>query len=328
MSVKLKLNNFLINGCFEYWQRGTSFPAIASGAYSSDRWRHDKNGTMVSTISRSTDVPAQAFGQYSLLMTVTTAQASLGASSFCDIRQAIEGNVLRTFKDKKIALSFWVKSSKTGNFYMSARNRLATRSYVAGYAINQANVWERKIIRLSHSSVGSWDYNQDQGMTLRWALGYGSDFFTTTTDEWVSANVVCRSDQANLFDLNGATFQLADVCLIEDNEGQTRDPEFQLAGRDLFEELQLCQRYYEAQLAVDLYQLTHYGNETTGGFSNERSLTIWYKVTKRAQPSVVASGNGNTSANAINTQNFRAISTNIANTTYASVTSWTADAEL
>ena len=102
MTVKLQLQNKLINGCFEYWQRNTSFASVADLVYTADRWRYAKVGTMVHTISRSTDVPVSAFGAYSLLTDVTTAQAVIGTGDASLIFQRIEGNVLRSFKNKKM----------------------------------------------------------------------------------------------------------------------------------------------------------------------------------------------------------------------------------
>ena len=82
------------------------------------------------------------------------------------------------------------------------------------------------------------------GMFVSFALASGSNF-NNTKDSWLVGNYVSTSSQVNGVDSTSNTFQLADVCLVEDNDGQTRVPDFMLAGRDVFEELLLCQRYYE-----------------------------------------------------------------------------------
>ena len=248
---ELHSSNFIINGSFDYWQRGTSFTAIAANTYCADRWQYTKGGTMVQTISRSTDVPAGAFGSFSLLATTTTAQTSIAAGDFCDIRQSIEGNVLRTFKGKKIALSFWVKSNKTGTTAVSCRNNAATRSIAVPYTINAANTWEKKIVRLSHDSTGVWEYGTGAGLVVRWSQVFGSTFQTSTLNQWQDGNFAQPAGSINFVDTIGNTFQLADVCLVEDNETQTRNPDFVLAGRDLAEELQLCQRYYSKSYSLN-----------------------------------------------------------------------------
>jgi hypothetical protein len=244
MSVKLDLKNALINGSLEYWQRNTSFAAIASGTYTADRWLYLKAGTMVHTVSRSSDVPSSAFGIYSALIDCTTAQTSLGSTDQTHFIQRIEGNMFRPLKGKKIVLSFWVKATKTGTYCVAFRNGSLTRSLVKEYSVSATNTWEKKIIRFEHDPSGSWSYDNSSGLAVIFTLASGSSFITSA-NTWQSGNFIATSNQVNACDNVANNFQLTDVCLQEDNEGQTREPDFQLAGRDIFEELQLCQRYYQ-----------------------------------------------------------------------------------
>lgn len=244
MSVKLKLNQALINGDFSYFQRGVSFAAITDLAYTADRWQYTKNGTMVHTISRSSDVPSSAFGIYSLLATPTTAQASILAGNYIAIQQKIEGNMLRAFKGKKLILSFYVKAYKTGTYCVSFRNGDNTKSLIKEYTINASNTWEQKTIRITHDASGTWLYDTGVGMNVSFVIAAGSTF-QGSKDAWLSGNYMATSNQANGVDNILDTFQITDVCLVEDNDGQTRTPDFTLAARDVFGELLLCQRYYE-----------------------------------------------------------------------------------
>ena len=68
-----------------------------------------------------------------------------------------------------------------------------------------------------------------------------------TANSWqtTAANAFKTINQVNGMDNVANVFKIADVVMVEDNEGQTREPDFMYAGRDIFEELQLCQRYYE-----------------------------------------------------------------------------------
>jgi hypothetical protein len=249
MSVKLDLKNALINGDFSYFQRNTSFAAIADSTYTADRWMYRKTGTMVHTVSRSSDVPSSAFGIYSLLSDCTTAQVSIGANDYTLISQRIEGNILRSFKNKKVVLSFWVKSTKTGTFCISIRNATDTRSLIKEYTISASNTWEKKIVRFQHDSFGTWDYANGIGLKLGFVLACGSNL-RASANSWQSGNFIATSNQVNACDNIVNNFWLTDACLQEDNEGQTREPEFRLAGRDIFEELQLCQRYYEVGMVA------------------------------------------------------------------------------
>ncbi len=276
MSVKLNLKNALINGDFSYWQRNTTFATIADNAYTADRWVYRKTGTMVHTVSRSSDVPSSAFGIYSLLSDCTTAQASIGANDYTLISQRIEGSILRSFKNKKVVLSFWVKSTKTGTFCISIRNATDTRSLIKEYTVSASNTWEKKIVRFRHDSFGTWDYTNGIGLKLGFVLACGSNL-TSTKDSWQNGNFLATANQATTCDNIANNFQLADICLQEDNEGQTRTPDFQLAGRDIFEELQLCQRYYEITGTISLTF------NSPGAFSSA-SQGYPFKTSKRFNP--------------------------------------------
>ena len=287
MSVKLQLQNKIMNGAFDFWQRNTSFAAIANNAYHTDRFHYIKTGAMVHTIARSTDIPAGSSSVYSLLATPTTIDASIAAGDYVGILQHIEGNVLRSFKSKKMVMTFWVKAFKAGTYCISLRNGTATRSIVLEYTINASNTWEKKTVRFTHDASGTWAYDAAIGLTVVFVQASGSTF-NTTAGTWQTGQYLATSNQVNGVDSLSNTFQLADICLVEDNEGQTRDPDFVYAGRDYFEELQLCQRYYEK--SYDLNEAPGTINGTNGccfGVAGtnllhaKRVVAVQYKVRKR-----------------------------------------------
>lgn len=248
MSVKLDLKNKIINGDFSYFQRGVSFPAIANNQYHADRFHYIKTGAMVQTVARSTDVPTSSNSTYSLLSTVTTIDASIAAGDYTGHVQHIEGNVLRSFKSKKMVMTFWVKAFKAGTYCISLRNGTATRSLVLEYTVNASNTWEKKTVRFTHDASGTWAYDTAIGMTVVFVQAAGSTF-NTTANTWQNGQFFATANQVNGVDSLSNSFQLTDICMVEDNEGQTRVPDFMYAGRDVFEELQLCQRYYWVQSA-------------------------------------------------------------------------------
>lgn len=250
--TKLNLNNKLINGSFDYWQRGTSFNSAAgtNATYTADRFKVNKIGTFTGTTSRSTDIPSGSVSTYSLLYTVGTAQVSLGAGDFNLIQQPIEGNILRSVKSKKIVLRFWVKSSIAGTFNVSMVNGIANRSYVQRFTINAVNTWELKTMRFTHDASGTWSYDNSLGSYLQICLGSGSTYIGV--EGWQNGNILTTAASTNLMATAGATFQLSDICLVEDNEGQTRTPDFCYAGRDIIEEFQLCERYFETSARICL----------------------------------------------------------------------------
>jgi hypothetical protein len=286
MSVKLDLKNKLINGGFDFWQRNTSFAAIANNTYHTDRFHYIKTGAMIQTIARSTDVPSTSNSIYSLLSTVTTIDATIAAGDYTGILQHIEGNVLRSFKSKKMVMTFWVKAFKTGTYCISIRNGTATRSLVLEYTVNASNTWEKKTVRFTHDASGTWAYDTAIGMTVVFIQASGSTF-NTTANTWQNGQYFATANQVNGVDSVSNTFQLSDICLVEDNEGQTRVPNFMYAGRDYFEELQLCQRYYEKSYDLGIIPGTI---STDGAFTALASASgavddnVTFKIIKRIAP--------------------------------------------
>ena len=105
------LKNYLINGNFDLWQRGTSF--TVSGVYTADRWTQNHN-TAGATYSRQaftlgqTDVPGEP--RYFMRVDVTSAAASTSSV----LRHRIEG--VRTLAGQTATLSFWAKCDTTKTF--------------------------------------------------------------------------------------------------------------------------------------------------------------------------------------------------------------------
>jgi hypothetical protein len=300
MSVKLKLNQALINGSMEYWQRNTSFAAAANATYTADRWQYIKNtsnANLVHTISRSVDVPSSAFGVYSLLATPTAFQSSpLNAADYVAIQQKIEGNILRSFKGKKLVLSFWVKAYKAGTYCVAFRNAdttstpSSTRSLVKEYTINASNTWEQKTIRITHDTSGTWAYDTGVGMTVSFTIAAGSTY-QGSKDAWLNGSYLATSSQVNGVDSTSDLFYLSDVCLVEDNDGQTRTPDFTLAARDVFGELLLCQRYYEKSYNIDVNPGTITGVGRLAFHSTAAGTwypTVFFKSIKRINPTMIS----------------------------------------
>lgn len=234
--------NAIINGAFDIWQRGTSFAAIATGAYSADRWKYFVNGAAVHTVSRSTDVPTVAeagvLANYSLLVDCTTADASMAAGDFAYIAQVIEGFNWRKFAQRTITLSFWVKATKTGTYCVSLRNSGLDRSYVAEYTVSTTATWEKKTVTFTASpSAGTWDYTTGIGAYLSFALAAGSTYHTTA-GAWQTGGYLATSSQVVATDDTANDFRLA---LVQLEVGSVATA-FEIV--DIGTELARCRRYW------------------------------------------------------------------------------------
>ena len=200
--------NLLINGGMNVWQRSTARSSrTTSGYWTADRYEMSITTLGTWTQSRSTDVPsAQGFG-YSLKMDCTTADASPAAGDYLLLQQKIEGQNLQhllkgTSSAKKLTISFWVKSSKTGTYICEIDDNDNTRNINKSYTINSADTWEKKTITYDGDTSGVLDNDNDHSLRVMFWLGGGSDFTSGTLQtSWGSTVNANRAvGQVNLAD--------------------------------------------------------------------------------------------------------------------------------
>jgi hypothetical protein len=237
--------NAVMNGAFEVWQRGTSFPAIAINAFSADRWQWALfNSTAVHTLSRSTDVPtvAQAgvLAPYSLLVDCTTADAAVAAADIVVVSHKIEGYVWRRFAQRELTISFWVKATKTGVHCVCLNNSGTDRAITLEYTINVTNTWEKKTINIPASpSAGTWDYTTGIGVQLLFVLMAGSNYQGSAGSWQASSTIRATTNQVNACDSTSNDFRLALVQLEPGNVATAfEDVPYEV-------ELMRSMRYYE-----------------------------------------------------------------------------------
>jgi hypothetical protein len=291
--------NFIINGNFDFWQRGTSFAAVTNNQYVADRFSHRRSGmTAVYTLSRDTDVPtlAQSGVQstYSLKLACTTAQASLSAGDWWAIQHRIEGYDYALLKNRQVTLSFWVKAFKTGTYCIAFHNSASDRSYISEYTINASNTWEQKNITVTvNPSGGTDDFANGIGLRVIWTLAAHSGF-QTAPGSWSASGYMSSSNQVNGVDSTSNNFWLALVSL---NVGSSA-PTFTRAGGCIGKELALCQRYYEQSYdigtvpaAVTATGCVDYTSRAADGLDR---ITIPFRATKRTAPTLTVYSAGGT----------------------------------
>jgi hypothetical protein len=280
--------NRIINGAMTVWQRGTT--VTGSTGYSSvDRW--DINGsTSTLNVAQSTDVPAGF--SYSTRITVGTASSAAGAYSYA--LYAIEGYNIADFNwgiasAVPVTLSFWVKSSVTGTFGISFRNTGTARYYTTTYTINAANTWEYKTVTIAGDTAGTWLITNGIGLQLIWDLGVGSTYSSASNNAWstVGSNYFGVPSTTKLASTAAATFYITGVQL---ERGSTASSfEYRSYGT----ELALCQRYYEV-INSDSNQQTFWADINAGN-GVTANANLFYRVTKRATPTVAQYGTFNLS---------------------------------
>ena len=239
--------NLVHNGAMQVDQRhnNASFTVVNGNditGYVADRFRFNDTSGAAFTGQTVSDAPVGF--EYSSKVTVTTADASLGSTEFHRIIQGIEGKDIGhlnwgSANAKTLTLSFYVKSSVAGQYYVSVFNSAANRTLLKGYTISSANTWEKKTITIIGDQSGSWLTTNAVGIHLMWSLGTGSSYQSSTLDAYQAGFYMAKSDQVNLAATNGSTWQLTGVQLeVGDGLGTAFEHE------DFGTTLAKCQRYY------------------------------------------------------------------------------------
>jgi hypothetical protein len=268
--------NIVINGEMQVSQRvGTTATATGNNTYIIDRYTTFASGGAAYTVQQVTDTPAGF--KNAAKVTITTADSSIAADAYALMQYRAEGVDIAhlncgTSDAETVTLSFWVKSSLTGNFGGAMRNSAADRNYPYLYNIAQANTWEKKSITLTLDTTGTWLTTTAVGLVFMWDFGSGTDF-QGTADQWQAGNFHSAGSQVKLTSTNGATWYVTGVQL---EIGSTAtDFEHKSFG----EELTLCQRYYQTASGM-----TGIGDNSGGGIG----VSISFVTPMRATPSVSA----------------------------------------
>jgi hypothetical protein len=309
---------------------GAAVTVDGAATYITDRFIVQDFSDAVLSAQQITDAPAGFVN--SLRVTVTTADASLGATQGARVNQRIEGFNIADFawgtaNAQPVTLSFWVKSSLTGTFGGSLQTETGVRAYPYTYTINSVNTWEYKTITIVGDTSGTWNTTNGVGVIVQWGLGMGSSF-SGTPGAWATGDFLSATGAVSVVGTLNATFQITGVQL---EEGTSASPfENRLYGT----EFQLCQRYYETG--------TGYQNVRNPSIADNNPFTVLtgtnFQVTKRANPTIslvggTASGCYTNSGNTvnINTQSFAQVllcATGGAQANMSITQPWTASIEL
>ena len=289
----------IINGAMNVAQRSTSVTGVANdsdeGFQTLDRFGIEFGNSAggACTISQSTDVPSGEGFTSSYKVDVTTADTSLADSQMIYIRHGLEAQDVRncgwnyTSTSSYVTVSFWVKSSKAGNYCFTARALDVSGHFYYNHTFTLvANTWKK----VTHSIPGHaslvFDNNNELGLDLRWQLAMAANRNDATTDSWQSGSANTSTDIVNFFDSTSNEFYLTGVQM---DVGEKSLPfPFMSYG----DELARCQRYFEIQKCIGWSR----------GGDNLLIGSISYKVEKRAAPSSVSAtktnGGGSGTVNA------------------------------
>ena len=271
-------------------QRNTSFTGLNSGAtYTLDRHQVSISNAGTWTVTQDTDAPDGYTS--SLKLDCTTADTSLGGSDYMHIWHRIENQDCQRFANgtssaKKWALSFWVKSNKTGTYTMEIYNGIANRGTSKAYTISSADTWEQKTLVMNADTTGSeFGLTNAEGARIYMYFASGLDtsggtFRDGAWDANVQVNrkhpsqVNLADSTSNYLNITGIQLEAADACT-----------EFE--HRTYGDELRRCQRYFHRTEAIaNAFILEGYIQSNT--YSYTQNYT--YPVQMRDKPSVTKTG--------------------------------------
>ena len=245
--------NYIINGNFDFWQRGSSSVAAVQFNYYADRWFNQSGANTSATISRQSSGLADSI--YCLRWTAGS------TSSQFNFQQALESIFVNPLKGKYVTFSIKARVN-SGN----------VRTYAAT-AFKNATA--------DTKSGGSWSQ-----------IGISTSTVLTTSFQTLKVTVLIPNDgSANGLRFgfqDGGTglaadyVEITDAMLVVSNNGEDIVPDYFVgAGRNYLEELRLCQRYFERWDASRPGFFPGYSVNTTVTY-----IVIPYAAEKRVSPAI------------------------------------------
>jgi hypothetical protein len=279
--------NLVINGAMQVAQRGTS--STSSGYQTVDRISLSIAGSQIAfTQSQAADGPAGFTKSYKF--TVTTPETTLDSSDVIYLKHAVEDNNLQhlsfgTSGAKTFTISFWVKSSVTGDYPFTIYQQDGNKGYNVVYTINSANTWEYKTITISGNTADVINADGGLGFDLYFCLSSGTTYTSNSSlrDNWAAYTSAgfAYGQTANLMTTNGATWQFTGLQL---EVGDTATP---FEHRSYGEELSLCERYY-VKHSLDAYQ--RYDSAAHADTTSRVWSTPSLPTTMRTTPTISQTG--------------------------------------
>jgi hypothetical protein len=310
--------NLVINGNFDFWQRGTSLGAGTGERYLADRFLVGSTGSTMAPSRQSFALGQSEVPNSPKFFHRSVVVSSAGDGNRATFQHRIED--VAKLANKTVTLSFWAKADSNKQMSIEFIQNFGTggspSSQVLAIGVQKINL------------TSSWQ-KFTRTVTLPDVIGKtlgtnNNDFLNVVF--WFDAGSSLNSRTDSLGHQSG-TFDIAQVKL---EEGSVATP-FVLAGGTIQGELAACQRYYEINGGG--YRALFSGRVVSG---NAYRAPVVFKSTKRTSPIItltnqIAGGFATTTGSI----EFNGISgfveTRNANGTVDNgifASDWTADAEL
>jgi hypothetical protein len=267
--------NRIINGNFDFWQRGTSFTASDYGA---DRWGHGRIGTTHTVTRQSFTLGQTAVPNEPTYFCRTVVTSVAGAGNISQLFQRVED--VRTFAGKQVTVSFWAKVDATKNISIELIQYFGTggspSAEVTSIGVTKVSVgtsWQKVTVTTTLPSISGKTLGTDGNhqTALNIYFDAGSDF---------NARTDSLGQQSGTFD----------IAQVQLEPGAAATP---FEQRPIGTELALCQRYYSI---LDKVALARW---TAGGTYGGGVTYFTYPQTMRTTPSATRAVNAATYDNPV-----------------------------
>ena len=322
MSSAYTHRNRVINGDMRVNQRGVTgaTQGTSSGGRTRnyDMWYMERNttGGAGATFSyrggqTGDGVTASGHQQYLRATTPAGTPPALSATQYGLVLTTIEADNIQDFlygqpNAQTTTLSFWVRSSVTGNHSVAIQNyNTDTQTFPFQYNVAAANTWEYKSQVIPGCAAGTWPVNRysaasSGGAYVIWTIGAGANYQTATGGTWrvgASPNLAVSTNAVQLISTASATL---DITGIQWELGSVATP---FEYRPFGVELAMCQRYYQNYrinsiplntsatgiAQADLYKAFYIvGTHSTG--YGEAIMGVLLPVEMRAAPTIGGRG--------------------------------------
>lgn len=276
--------NFIINGGFDFWQRGISISSLSGSpqTYTADRWWYSNTPNITGTVSRqptgdTTNLPSI---QYCARVQRTVGNTGVNPLYFC---QEIETVNSIPLAGKTVTISFYARK---GTNYSQNNSQLIFQLR-SGTGVDQNSY-------SGFTNSTNIIQNQASLLTTVWQrFSYSVPVPPTSTQLgaffYYGANGT--AGVADYFEITGVQLEIGSVAT-----------HFSRAGGDIQGELAKCQRYYEKTFDVDVAPANGSTSNafasangvvqsySSGATGNESYHTKFF-VPKRIAPSISFLGN-------------------------------------
>jgi hypothetical protein len=336
------VDNLLINGRLNYWQRGTSASlnlttATNGTARVADRFAGFANRVTNNqnyTWSQQADVPAAietgSVLPFSIRCTANLNHAFTGEDRVNGLFQIIEGSLVSSIaQNQKLHVSFWFKSNiaipvAAIRVALSTNGASIANSYVTTFSYTTANAWQKVSFVIDLPGV---NFHTGAGAAIALNLldiaGSTSVLQTSSLNTWLSADKTTTPTATNWAATSGNWVQFAGLSITTNEVANVP-----LAARNTLEELRLCQRYYEVSSGRNISRTNA---SPSWSLTYPEAVYLTFKTTKRATPLVTVQTDANshtmTATPTVDGIQYAAPQNGVG-TFYVYVLGFTADAEL